>query len=209
MGTILNQKGVIPLSQPYNVAPWNYAGTESVASIPADVVDWILVELRETAGGPETATAGTMIDQRALFLRNDGKIVDLNGEEEMKFDIATVTNDVYLVVWHRNHLGVMTPASLALDIAPINHDFTTGETQAYGGADAHKDLGGGIYGLMGGEADGNQQVTDQDKLGFWAPNAGTPAVYETFDFNMDNKVDNLDKNEIWVGNVNKQTQVPD
>ena len=40
---------VIPLTQPYNGAPWNYTGTESVATIPAGVVDWVLPELREAA----------------------------------------------------------------------------------------------------------------------------------------------------------------
>ncbi|MCD4697857.1 MAG: VCBS repeat-containing protein, partial [Bacteroidales bacterium] len=39
----------IPLSQPYNIAPWDYTGTESFVSIPnANVVDWVLVELRDT-----------------------------------------------------------------------------------------------------------------------------------------------------------------
>jgi len=54
MNSTLNANGHIPLSQPYNVAPWNYSGTESLASIPADIVDWVLLEFRETAGGPET-----------------------------------------------------------------------------------------------------------------------------------------------------------
>jgi hypothetical protein len=31
MSTTLNDNGIIPLSQPYNVTPWNYNGTESVA----------------------------------------------------------------------------------------------------------------------------------------------------------------------------------
>jgi len=199
----------IPLTQPYNVAPWDYGGGESVGSIPTDIVDWVLVELRETAGGPETATSGTVIDQRALLLRNDGKIVDLNGYQEMKFDIPTVSDNVYMIVWHRNHLGVMTANPVSFDFAPIVYDYSSNADQAYGGTDGHKDLGNGVYGMMGGEADGNQEITDQDKLGFWAPNAGTNVEYETYDFNMDNKIDNLDKNEIWVGNSGQETQVPD
>ena len=31
-----------PLNQPYNTAPWNYTGTESVVSLPALAVDWVL-----------------------------------------------------------------------------------------------------------------------------------------------------------------------
>ena len=41
MTTYLNLFGLIPLSQPYNSAPWNYTGTENVESIPTDVGDWV------------------------------------------------------------------------------------------------------------------------------------------------------------------------
>lgn len=209
MNTTLNDNGHLPLDQPYNMAPWNYSGTESVASMPLDIVDWILVELRETAGGPETATSGTMIDRRALLLRNDGEIVDLNGSPEMKFDIAAVTDNVYMVVWHRNHINVMTADPIDFDISPIVFDYSANEGQVYGGADGHKNLGGGVYGLMGGDADANQEVKDQDKTGFWNPNVGTNVAYETYDFNMDNTVDNKDKNDIWSINYGKETQVPE
>ena len=54
----LNLLNYIPTTQPYNIAPWNYTGTESVTTIPnSNVIDWVLVELRETTGGPETATS--------------------------------------------------------------------------------------------------------------------------------------------------------
>ncbi|OQX73941.1 MAG: hypothetical protein B6D61_12035 [Bacteroidetes bacterium 4484_249] len=183
-------------------------GTESVASIPAGVVDWVLVELRETSGGPETATSNKKIMQRALFLNSDGGIVDLQGTREMKFDIPTVNDNLYMIVWHRNHLGVMTADPVSLDIAPIVYDFSAAEGNAYGGSDGHKDLGGGVYGMRGGDADYNQEITVQDKLGFWTPNAGTTVDYETYDFNMDTKVDNRDKNDVWVGNNGNNTQVP-
>ena len=48
MNTTFNDNGILPLNQPYNTAPWYYPGTESVASIPnPDIVDWVLVELRD------------------------------------------------------------------------------------------------------------------------------------------------------------------
>jgi len=43
MDTALKTGGYIPLSQPYNVSPWNYNGTESVTAIPNSVVDWVLL----------------------------------------------------------------------------------------------------------------------------------------------------------------------
>ena len=46
MAQNLDDQKVIPLSQPYNNSPWNYSGNESVTSIPPNIVDWVLVELR-------------------------------------------------------------------------------------------------------------------------------------------------------------------
>ncbi|MEM9992020.1 MAG: fibronectin type III domain-containing protein, partial [Bacteroidota bacterium] len=37
----LNTANLIALNQPYNIAPYNYTGTESVATIPPNVVDWV------------------------------------------------------------------------------------------------------------------------------------------------------------------------
>ena len=44
MNTELTQ---IPLNHPYNVAPWNYSGSENVSAIPSNTVDWVLLELRD------------------------------------------------------------------------------------------------------------------------------------------------------------------
>ncbi len=111
MTTAIN--GILPLEQPYNTAPWNYNGGESVPSIPTtDIVDWVLVELRDA---PDAASAipATIISQHAAFLRNDGQIVGLDGVSELTF-YSTVNQQLFGVVWHRNHLGVMSAFPLAL-----------------------------------------------------------------------------------------------
>ncbi|RLD53861.1 MAG: hypothetical protein DRJ05_15745, partial [Bacteroidetes bacterium] len=69
-GTDMNPStgsGFLPLTQPYGGSPWNYSGAESVTSIPANVVDWILVELRD-APDAGSAIPSTMIAQQAAFL---------------------------------------------------------------------------------------------------------------------------------------------
>jgi hypothetical protein len=51
MNTSLNDQNLIPLSQPYNVSPWIFPGTEQVTTIPnSSIVDWILIEGKQ----PET-----------------------------------------------------------------------------------------------------------------------------------------------------------
>lgn len=117
MSTTLNANGKIPLAQPFGSAPWSYNGPESVPSIPNNlIVDWVLVELR-------TGTAAnTSVAKRAGFLRNDGFIVDLNGASQLVFPNVDPSANYYVVVYHRNHLKVMssTPVTLGSesDAAP-------------------------------------------------------------------------------------------
>jgi hypothetical protein len=144
--------------------------------------------------------------QRALFLNSDGEVVDLQGNREIKFDIPTVYDNLYMIVWHRNHLAVMTANPVTFDVAPVVYDFSAAEGNAYGGSDGHKDLGGGVYGMYAGDANSDGDINNIDKT-TWGANAGTKG-YKTTDMNFDNQVDNQDKNEIWIGNFNKHTQVP-
>ena len=208
MDTDLAQQGLIPLQQSFNMPPWNYVGDEEVPSIPTNIVDWVLVELRETTGGPETADENTIVMQRALMLRNDGRVVDpWNQTPELKYDIE-LNDNIYMVVWHRNHLGVISATSLSEVDSPAYYDFSESADKAYGGTDALMDLGNGVYGMMGGDADYNQQITQQDRLGYWDPNAGMPCGYVPYDFTLDGQIDNQDKNQTWVKTLGKSTQVP-
>lgn len=86
MNTDLNKADQIPLSQPYNVAPWNYNGNESVSEIPnGAVVDWVLVDIR-TADSAGAATSETIFGKKAAFLMNDGSIYNLDGTTLLSFD---------------------------------------------------------------------------------------------------------------------------
>ena len=102
---LINLPG-FPKIQPYGGTPWNYTGTENVLTIPSDVVDWVLVQLR-SGSNPSTATT---IAQRTAFIKSDGSIVDLDGISLVKFD-GLSPNSYYIVVIHRNHLAVMSHES--------------------------------------------------------------------------------------------------
>ncbi len=149
MSTALYTAGSIPLNQPYNAAPWNHTGTESVISVPVGVVDWVLVELRTDPA------ASTKVATRAAFIKSDGSVVDLDGVSPVAFPSFSSGN-YYIVLRHRNHLAAMSASTVTLDIASALYDFTTGLGQFYGG-DA-KDLGGGVYGLWSGDVTGNGQL---------------------------------------------------
>lgn len=152
MSTALNTAGQLPLAQPYNTAPWNYAGTESVAAIPsASVVDWMLLEARASA-------AGSPVARRAAFLLSDGSIVDLTGSGAVSFP-TLLPGNYYLVVRHRNHLAVMTAGFIALTANSAPYDFTTAQTKA-NGTEPMVGLAAGQapFALWAGDATGNGQL---------------------------------------------------
>ena len=146
MNTTLRDAGLVPLAQPYNTAPWSYTGTESVASVPAGVVDWVLVELRsDTAGTTKIAT-------QAAFLKSDGTIVGSDGSELLGFR-GVDAGSYHVVVRHRNHLAVMTSNTVSNTTTTPEYDFTTGLDKYHGG-DA-KELAAGVYGMWAGDVTGN------------------------------------------------------
>jgi hypothetical protein len=199
-----NILGEIPLSQPFNVAPWNYSGTESVDTIPADVVDWVLIELRDTTDA-SLATGETIIARLAAFLLNDGSVVDTAGNGTCSV-AATVTNNLYVVIRHRNHLAIMSANPLTKSGGIYSYDFTTPAGQAYG-TDAQKDLGSGVYGMISSDANADGNVNGTDKSA-WENQAGEQG-YKSTDFGLDGQVNNTDKDDYWSPNVGEGSQLPE
>jgi uncharacterized protein (TIGR02145 family) len=207
MNAALNTFNFLPHAQPYNIPPWNYPGTESVAAIPnANVVDWILVELRETAGDASTAYDGDSIAAQAGFILKNGNIVGTDGVNPLQFS-CTVTYKLYAVVYHRNHLPVLSGNELVNTAGNYTYDFAVGANQAYGGANAHKEISPGIWGMVSGDGDANGQVNNADKNDIWRPQSGSSG-YKAGDFNMNGQVDNVDKNDLWKVNSGKSSQLP-
>jgi hypothetical protein len=125
MGTTLNQRGLLPGQtpvgsfaiatpggQPYNVAPFNYAGTETMTAYPATVVDWVLVSLRTDI------TKASEVFKVAGLLHNDGRITFVNPCFQLP------NGSYYVLVEHRNHMGVMTPTPVPVSAGKITYDFT-------------------------------------------------------------------------------------
>ena len=205
MNTGLNENGLLPLKQPFSTAPWNYTGYDSVVAIPnSDVVDWVLVELRDAATAAD-ANSSTTIARRPAFVLKDGSVVDMDGESVLRFT-QPVSQHLFAVVWHKNHLGILSTNPLSGFNSAYSYDFTTSNTKAYG-TDAQKDLGGGVYGMYGGDANGDGIINIDDGTQEWYPQAGT-AGYLSSDVTLDGQSDNKDKNDIWVDNLTKQCQVP-
>ena len=206
MDTDLNPEN-IPLLQPYNTAPWNYGGTEYITTVPnSNIVDWVLVELRETTGVASTATSDSVISRKAGFILDNGMITGRDGVTPIHIE-AEISNNLYLVIWHRNHLGIMSSVPLTESGGVYTYDFTDASDKAYG-VEAQKELGSGTWGMMASDGDANGQVNSSDIENAWKPQAGESG-YKSGDFNMNGQVANPDKDDVWINNEGKSTQVPE
>lgn len=196
----------LPLIQPYSAAPWNYTGTEQVSFIPdPDIVDWVMVELRETPGDASQAFATNMVARRAGFLKKNGFITDLDGISPLQFN-HVVQYNLFAVIHTRNHLTVLTGNPLFMNAGEYEYDFTTDAGVVYGGSTAHKELMPGIWGMVSSDANANGQVNNADKT-IWLTQVGSSG-YKSGDFNMNGQVGNDDKINFWMVNTGTSSQVP-
>jgi hypothetical protein len=196
MTTTLNANNLIPLTQPYSVAPWNYAGTESVSagffSSHTNIVDWVLLELRT---GP---TENTVVARRAGFLLKNGLVTDLDGSSALSF-FGPPAAGYYFVIRHRNHCSVMTTNPVALSLSNAFYDFTNAMTKAYSywtpfSSDMvpMRNFGNGKFGMWAGDVSNDDLIDISDLLLMVNDNARFVVGYVNSDVNLDGLVDLTD-----------------
>jgi len=190
MKTTLQDLNLLPLSQPYNVAPYDYEGLESVATaadLPVNIVDWVLVEAR--GGTPDLMEASTMmIEANAGFLLANGSVVGMDGNA-IVFRNLEYGVPYHFVIRHQNHLDIISKeAVVASD--QMAYDFTTSIDQAFG-TTQQKILSNGKAALYVGDytQDGVLQITDYD---VWQDNPAQNNVYSITDGTLDGVVQNTD-----------------
>lgn len=206
MDTGLTGLSDFPLVQPYNISPWSYNGDEEVVSLPnSSIIDWVLIELRDAAN-IGAATESTIIEKRAAFLLNTGSIVDIDGVSLIHFT-NTISNQLFVAVYHRNHIPVISENALVKVSGVYSYDYTTGVAQVHGGILGHKQLATGKWGMFAGDADASGLINSIDKTTFWNLQAAKKGYLKS-DLNMDTQVNNNDKNDYWRPNQGAGTQVP-
>ena len=205
----LRTKSLIPLEEPYSdMAAFTHVsggGGETVDALEDfdyeadgdDIVDWVFLEIRDSAD--------EVVSTRSALLQRDGDIIDIDGSNSaVSFEGITLDNYT-IVVRHRNHLGVkssgivsMSPGTTAV------YDFTSAVNQAV--CDQQEELETGVYGVYGGNANGESAVataykgirmtgpsTINDALALLNQLGGIYTatqfdVYETEDLNLDGNV---------------------
>jgi hypothetical protein len=195
---------ILPLTSPFSQPPWNLLNNPSIESIPSqDIVDWILVELRD-APDAASATTGTIIYQQAGFLFRDGSIKGIDGITNLQFD-NSISHQLFVVIRQRNHLGVMSAFPLSLSGNVFSYDFSVTADKAF--LNGQKQIFEGTWGMIAGDVDADGQIDENDRTLSWKFEAGQSS-YLSGDFNFDSEVDNSDKNGFLIINYQMHSNIP-
>ena len=216
MSTNLLNSGLLPLGQPYNPSlpyygnsnpAWLYSGTENVTSFPSNTVDWVIVELRDAATASQ-ANSTTIVARKTCLLMSNGSIRELNGSSIPSF-YTSFTQGAFVVIWHRNHLGIMSANPVAGSGGSYTYNFTTGANQVYGGSAAYKMLETetNVWGMASGDINGDKTINNIDKTSGWMVEAAKKG-YNGPDTDLNGQVNNLDKNDYILNNTEKISAIP-
>lgn len=171
--------------------------------IPAEAVDSINVELRNAA----SASSSTTRKYRPAWLLTDGTIRSFTDTTKDYVEFDTLAGNYCFVIYHRNHIPIMTAGTQELNGAtPLPYDFTTAQSQAFG-SNAMKALAGSKFGLVAGDAGGNGQVATSDINAIIRPALGQSG-YRNADVSLNGQVQTSDVNTFTRPNLGRGTQVP-
>ena len=169
------------------------------------IVDWIWIELRD-ASDPTI-----VIDGKSALLQKDGDVVEaLSDNTTTPVSFNQVPSDYYIVIKHRNHLGIMSSSQITLsNTAVTTVDFTDSNNQITYGANAQTTFGmpANTVAMWCGNANGDNIVqysgTTPDVptiLGTVLNDAGNFLNFPTFTVTGYNSNDvNMDGNTQYAG----------
>jgi hypothetical protein len=181
----LRSSGSIPTTSPYidsktcNATVFNVTGSNAI-------IDWVWVEIRDSADGI------TVIASTSALIQANGTVVDVDGVSALTIDVPS--GNYYVVLAHRNHLGIRTANTISLSGGTQTIDLTGNSALINGGAGAVANLGDGNIALFLGDFDGNGQVQNSDLNGM-LPLLGISS-YSHADLDMNSQVQNTDINAL-------------
>jgi hypothetical protein len=198
----------LPGSDPYGLSLSVSPNATTFFSNNSLVVDWVAVGLRATATGTTTWTAG--------LLTPSGWIgSNMNPNNALPLPAAVFGQSYYIVIYQRNHLGVMSRTPFIFNDCYVSlYDFTTDSTKAYRlGPNTTQPmvrLYNGVtqqyvWGMWAGDANTNGFVEATDWNSVWYPENGLIG-YLWGDMNLDSSCDSYDTNTYWAPNLGYGSQ---
>jgi hypothetical protein len=153
----MRSQGLVPIQEPYSAGGYDYldeggshtagAGVLTITGANASV-DWAILELRDAMD------ATRIVCSRPVLVQRDGDVVDYDGGQAPR--MAAPIGNYFVAIKHRNHLGVMTAAPVAIANSMNTLDFSTPSTTTWG-TDARVIAGTKAL-LWTGNSNGNTDV---------------------------------------------------
>lgn len=165
---------LLPLTDPYRTVQYNAtfvhannATPEAIAlsvlnntqNAENNIVDWVFIELRTNAN------PSNVLQTRSALIQRDGDIVDIDGVSPVYF--KNVADGNYnIAIRHRNHLGVRTASAPALSLTQPVTAVNLSSSAASNYNSFAATLGGGLFGMYGGNSNGNNntRITGADAV---------------------------------------------
>lgn len=185
MNDALRNSGIIPTTSPYadaktcNATVFNTTGANAI-------IDWVWLEIRDSADGT------TVIASTSALIQANGTVADVDGVSPIT--IYVPAGNYYVVLAHRNHLGIRSANTISLNGGTQSIDLRGDSALIAGGANAVANLGDGNFALFLGDFDANGQVQNSDLNGMLT-SLGISA-YSHADLDMNSQVQNTDINEL-------------
>lgn len=216
MKTKLNQRGILPgqtpvnpsvtptpAGQPFTGSPWNYDGTEwgDTDFYVEDRVDWVLVSLRTEP------TKDSEIYRTAAQLKKNGTVEFYRPI----MDLTNLTDSVYIVVEHRNHLGVMSANKAPIYEGRFVYDFTSEDSFRDPTGVGQIEIAPGVWAMIVGDSSQENDYPHYDINGadkaIWVEQNGYYDRYLPSDYDMNGDVSGNDK-AIWSNRIGLSNRVP-
>lgn len=198
MTTTLNTTNQIPLVSPY-------PDHRVVTTMPAQITDWVLVELRDSSFG--------FVAAKSVLLNRSGALVDDDGINPQVIMEGVPDGTYYIVVRHRNHIAVMSATPVPLNNgAAAMYDFTLAESQSWTmgpGGRACVEVKPTVWGLWAGDINQDGIITTRDYVIWHSANLSSESGYRVSDVDLNGSVADSDY-ALWDSNarLDPHRQVP-
>lgn len=176
-------------------APFYYTPEQwftSAANIPADMVDWVLVELRSTE------SPYTLIDRSNAYVDTQGNLRGTDQQLGVLFPYSP-SGAYKLAIYHRGHMAIISTGTVNLPSDGGQIDFTESAETAMGEAQL-KSINS-KYCMHAGDYDTNGVINSLD-YNIWASNSAAVLEYLSHDGDCNGVVNAIDYN-LWYDNRSK------
>ena len=180
----------VPTSSPYTQDP--AYPNRGVSSMPANIIDWVLVQLYNTSKDSIIAT-------KSALLKNNGQIVADDGTTT-QIIMNAVADSYYVAVRHRNHLTIMTKDPVYFDWTTTTNINFISDSTLYHSASSAKKQESTYWCVCAGDVNQDGEITTTDYTTWYNSARIGESGYKVSDINLDGQVTTSDYT-IWYNNA--------